>query len=666
MLMFAAFLAATGYAAGQETRSSSPAYTIGGQVLGVTGTGLVLQDNGGHNLAIGAGAASYAFTFSGAIPRGGAPYSITVFSNPSGQACTVANPVGTALAAVRNADLVCTNLARTTYTVSGTVTGLTAGSLLLQDDLGLNDTDLLPVSADGAFTFVDRVGHGDSYGVSVFAQPTTRNCVVNHGSGTALSKVTNVSVVCVGDWAWMGGNGVIPAIGGKAGIYGTRGVAASGNYPGSREQSLTWTDKDDNLWLFGGYGIDSKGANGQLNDLWKFSPKQGKHGEWTWMGGNKVAPASTTFGAAGASGVYGKLGKSAPANIPGGREQTMSWIDASGNLWVFGGEGIDAHGVTGELNDLWKFDPRLGANGEWAWMGGSDSVGLPFGGPSGVYGTRGKAAPANIPGGRYGAISWIDASGNLWLFGGNGVDSKGVLGYLNDLWKFDPKAGTSGEWTWFAGSDVLANKVDSANNPQPRDAGMGWVSPAGDVWLFGGIGNDSKGNTQFLNDLWKYTPRSNGAAGEWTRIDESDTTSYFDQPGVYGSLGVASSANVPGGRFSGVTWIDASGNLWLYGGDGYDSDGVNGYLNDLWMFDPKSGARGAWTWVGGGVTVGRSGGQTGVYGTLRTPNAASSPGGRFGVAGWTDSSGNLWLFGGDGYDSKGNQGYLNDLWQFLP
>jgi hypothetical protein len=32
---------------------------------------------------------------------------------------------------------------------------------------------------------------------------------------------------------------------------------------------------------------------------------------------------------------------------------------------------IDANGVTGELNDLWKFDPKLGSNGEWAWMGGS-------------------------------------------------------------------------------------------------------------------------------------------------------------------------------------------------------------------------------------------------------------------------------------------------------
>jgi hypothetical protein len=30
--------------------------------------------------------------------------------------------------------------------------------------------------------------------------------------------------------------------------------------------------------------------------------------------------------------------------------------------------------------------------------------------------------------------SWIDSSGNLWLFGGYGYDSTGALGYLNDMW----------------------------------------------------------------------------------------------------------------------------------------------------------------------------------------------------------------------------------------
>jgi hypothetical protein len=35
-----------------------------------------------------------------------------------------------------------------------------------------------------------------------------------------------------------------------------------------------------------------------------------------------------------------------------------------GNLWHFGGEGIDGYGTTGQLNDLWKFDPTLGTTGQ--------------------------------------------------------------------------------------------------------------------------------------------------------------------------------------------------------------------------------------------------------------------------------------------------------------
>jgi hypothetical protein len=76
-------------------------------------------------------------------------------------------------------------------------------------------------------------------------------------------------------------------------------------------------------------------------------------------------------------------------------------------------------------------------------MGGSDTVPSNSApgtenGQSGVYGTLGTAASPNLPGGRLGAASWIDASGNLWLFGGQGDDSTGAQGYLNDLWKYQP------------------------------------------------------------------------------------------------------------------------------------------------------------------------------------------------------------------------------------
>jgi Kelch motif len=659
------------------------AYTIGGSVFGLSGTGLVLQDNGGDNLTVSASATNYAFTFDGSIPIGGVPYSITVLSNPSGQACTVANPIGTATANVANVDISCSNLSAVTYTISGTVTGLKGPGLILQDNLGINDDDLLPVNGNGSFIFVDPVSSGSAYSVTVLTQATGRNCAVANGSGIAVANVTNVSVVCLGDWTWMGGSTTLGSNGGQPGIYGTLGSPASTNIPGGREQTLSWTDASGNAWLFGGYGEDSTGVGfgGELNDLWKFDPALGTNGEWTWMGGSNITPPSQTFGAAGQLGIYGTQGTPSPTNIPGGREQISSWIDASANVWLFGGEGIDLNGVTGELNDLWKFDPTLGTMGEWTWMGGSNSVGAPFGGQPGVYGTLGSPASTTIPGGRYGSVSWIDASGNFWLFSGNGIDSTGTLGYLNDLWEYSPSAtGDTGEWTWMAGSNTVGGNGGqsgiygtlgmpaSSNIPGGRDAAVSWTDASGNIWLFGGFGADSNGTQGYLNDLWRYTPGASGQTGEWTWMGGSSTIPqpYGGQSGVYGTLGTAASTNGPGGRFGAVSWIDASGNLWLFGGDGFDSTGTGGYLNDLWEYTPATGDTGQWTWISGSNTVGRSGGQVGVYGTLGTAASTNGPGGRFGAVSWIDASGNLWFFGGDGYDSTGAQGYLNDLWKFQP
>src|ERR1035441_6276767 len=109
----------------------------------------------------------------------------------------------------------------------------------------------------------------------------------------------------------------------------------------------------------------------------------------------------------------------------------------SGNFWLFGGDGFDANGNWGELNDLWEFEP---STNKWAWMGGSSTPGCvanDFCGEPGVYGTLGRPAAGNIPGSRTGASTWTDGFGHLWLFGGEGKDANGEFGSLNDLWEFD-------------------------------------------------------------------------------------------------------------------------------------------------------------------------------------------------------------------------------------
>ena len=52
---------------------------------------------------------------------------------------------------------------------------------------------------------------------------------------------------------------------------------------------------------------------------------------------------------------------------------------------------------------------------QWTWVGGDSTTNI-----NGVYGTQGTAAAANKPGARSQGVTWSDASGNLWLMGGNG------------------------------------------------------------------------------------------------------------------------------------------------------------------------------------------------------------------------------------------------------
>ena len=51
-------------------------------------------------------------------------------------------------------------------------------------------------------------------------------------------------------------------------------------------------------------------------------------------------------------------------------------------------------------------------------------------------------------------------------------------------------------------------------------------------------------------------------ANQWTWMSG---TNSVDQPGIYGTKGMAAAANQPGGREGSVSWTDATGNLWLFG-----------------------------------------------------------------------------------------------------
>lgn len=685
--------------------------TIGGNVVGLVGTGLVLQNNGGDNLAV---ATSGSFTFATAIPLGSA-YLVTVFTQPKNpaQTCTVTNGGGTASGNVGNIQVTCST---GTLSIGGTVTGLAkAGSgIVLQDNGG----DNLTVKANGNFTFPILVPAGGAYRVTIFTQPSgpNQNCTVTNGTGTANANVTSVQVSCPAIFHTIGGTVV--------GLVGTNGqmvlqdnggdnlaVPANGTFTfntavadGSKYDVSMLTAAGTQpqscvAWFFTGVAIST--VTSVVIDC--------GHNDWAWFDGSNQVDQKGSF----------TPPPSPPPNppvfdtdTPGGRKYPATWTDLSGNLWLFGGDGWTytfpnaPQPIT--LNDMWEYTGTQNYSGGFGnfWVAVTPAGSAPvartgavtwtdattgdlwlFGGQDGSLnflndvwkynigskmwtqvgassinqnGTYTGATP--FPGSRWGANARIDSSGKVWLFGGQGYDKSSTTpGLLNDLWNYNDVTNT---WTWIniPGSDT-ANRTGSygtlgvangtSNFPGGRETSAAWLDNSGNFWLFGGFDLDSKGSPAALNDLWEFK------AGVWTWMSGSNV---INQTGVYGTQGVAAAANVPGARWSSAAWTDAAGNFWLFGGQGYDSTG-NGSLADLWEYKG-----GQWIWTKGPASVS----QTGIYGLtpgpIIYPYVGNYPGSRFAPGYWIDKNNQFWIFGGEGFDSAGASGFslLNDLWRYLP
>jgi 6-phosphogluconolactonase len=185
-------------ACGGGSGNGGGGYTVSGMVTGLTGSGLVLQNNGGSDLAV---SAVGPFTFATRLVTGAA-YAVTVKTQPSAptQNCVVSNdsgPVGTAN--ITTVTVACSTPA--TPTVGGTVTGLTGSGLVLDYYDTVNPPVHLAVPASGAFTFPAGFLQGSAYLVVVGTQPAspTQNCVVTSGTGVVgTANISDISIVCSG------------------------------------------------------------------------------------------------------------------------------------------------------------------------------------------------------------------------------------------------------------------------------------------------------------------------------------------------------------------------------------------------------------------------------------------------------------------------------------
>jgi hypothetical protein len=236
------------------------------------------------------------------------------------------------------------------------------------------------------------------------------------------------------------------------------------------------------------------------------------------------------------------------------------------------------------------------------------------------------------------------------LFGGSNTSTN------REIWKFRIE---TNEWAWIAG-DTMKNSIGvfgtkgipgPSTKPGTRSGAAGWFDTNGNLYIFGGVGPTSYGSG-YLNDLWKY----NFNTEQWTWLN-GDSTS--NGGAVSGTQGVGSPNNKLRPRSPAAYWSDTAGNLWLFGGAGYNGTQYPAQFNDVQKYNPLTNE---WTWMKGDPLYS---GQLGVFGTKGVSSPNNTPGSKSGCSSWKDASGDIWIFGGyyrSGTNNQGNQ--WDDLWKY--
>lgn len=174
-------------------------YTVGGSVSGLAGAGLVLQNNGGDNLAV---SANGSIVFPTSIDSG-STYNVSVLTQPTNlsQTCSVTNGAGTVGGSnITNVGITCVT---NSFVVNAEVSGLVGSGLVLRNNGGDNRS----VSSNGSNAFATSVLSGGAYNVTVLTQPTSpsQTCVVTNGSGTVAASNVSATVTCTTNTYTVGG-----------------------------------------------------------------------------------------------------------------------------------------------------------------------------------------------------------------------------------------------------------------------------------------------------------------------------------------------------------------------------------------------------------------------------------------------------------------------------
>jgi PKD repeat protein len=282
------------------------------------------------------------------------------------------------------------------------------------------------------------------------------------GAGGFYSDLWKYTITA-NQWTKMKG----PTLNNVPAIHAGIGVEDTLNNPAACENSVGWTDANNNLWMFGGdfFYIDNWADHIYINysDLWKFNISTNN---WTWMGDSTGGPS--------------------------GRACFAHWSDSDHNLWLFGGSMIQSWLVNCNycdigsfgISDLWKYDI---ITNQWLaknFPPGYHSSELSYNYPPVC--TTDDTIP---PGTDYSTACWNRGCDNFEFYGGYNyvyIHNWGGEWLLDtNMWNYNVN---TNQWT-------LMSK--GANFPANGENAISWSDNAGNPWLFGG---GSPAN----NYVWEY------------------------------------------------------------------------------------------------------------------------------------------------------------------
>jgi hypothetical protein len=152
----------------------------------------------------------------------------------------------------------------------------------------------------------------------------------------------------------------------------------------------------------------------------------------------------------------------------------------------------------------------------------------------------------------------------LQLFGGEGKNSSGGVGSLNDLSMFNL---TSRQWVWISGSNSIEPPTSWPSTsspitgaiPPPRHMQMAWSDRRSGATRFFVFGGWNAVTTWTLADMWQFDTTTR----QWTWLGGTRSVSVkitaMNKPDV---------GNHPGVRATSAVTADANGGAWLFGGYG--------------------------------------------------------------------------------------------------